>query len=384
MSESPSEFEISILLSGGPAEAGEVALEDYRVSLDGWQSLIELGSRIYFLGDRASPTVRGVSPFSLRVRAPQRGSVDTVILLKLVDPAFWAQTIVGGIVGNALWDLLKRGTPSFVKWLGSLCHGHVEAKRRTPNLDAIVENLRVMIDAPSLPGNELARLAEIVPEVDKVALFEDAPTREHEDEEDDISAPPRDARSQWLRQVVESVDTSLEEATRPISGGCTSVELIERRDGETTTALYVGESDREVVLKPLAFGGEDTEWRRSRIRFRRIDRESGSVMFRFDGHRDRDRNQYGYIADKSYHRPHNPYTQALDADSPLHVWLHEENTDNGGTRYAIRTAPPPKQLTLKSLERPKGGPGPVGGTASSRGDGPHSDLGGPKTDRLPR
>src|SRR5687768_5274192 len=124
MSDANARLEVSIHLHGGPADSGEVGLEDYRVSLAGWQSLIEIGSRIYYLGDQTGPSTRGRSPFSLHIRAPQRGSVTTEILLKLQDPELWGLALTTGVATNAIWDLIKLATPQFVRWLGSFCRAH--------------------------------------------------------------------------------------------------------------------------------------------------------------------------------------------------------------------------------------------------------------------
>src|SRR5207248_711794 len=129
--------------------------EEYRISLEGWQHLIELASRIYFLGYRADPSGRGKSPFSLQVRAPERGSVLTEIILKLQNPVDWGDVAVKTIAITAMYDILKSQTPRFFKWLAALSNAHMQAKRKDANIDVLVASLRSMVESPTLPANEL-------------------------------------------------------------------------------------------------------------------------------------------------------------------------------------------------------------------------------------
>lgn len=338
-------IELRIVIQGGPAESGQIPLEDYRVSLEGWQSLIELSARIFFLGERADPTRRANSPFSLTVRAPERGSVTTQIILTLSDPVTWGVGLTIGVASNLLTDILKRSVPLFTKWMFGLSRSHLEVRRQTNNIDVLAENLRKMVEAPDLPANQFPHVQQET--ASEQYMFVSAKVGEPGTEKSIL--PPADIHSTWRQQTVESLDASLEEAARPIAAGCTSVELDEGTTENKQVQLILDSEDYTTLLLPLSYVNEEAEWRAARIKFRRIDRDSGSVMFKIIEDKAKDasgHNLFGYIADKSYRRPHNPYTQALDGDVPLTVWMHPETTDSGGHRYAISTARPPTQLSL--------------------------------------
>jgi hypothetical protein len=344
---SPDPLELSIVIRGGPADGGEVDLEAYRASLAGWQALLELGGRLFYFGDGADPSRRARSPFELRVKAPERGSVATEIVLQLQNPAVWAVNVAMGVAGNAAYDIIKTQTPRFVRWVASLIRSHIDVRAQTRNFDAVAESLRQMVEGVDLPANEVkAVTSQQVVEIQPMFVETDGPGEKARIEPADS---PADRRSVWLRQIIESLDTSLEEASRPIATGCTSVDLIEPSSTkEEPVLLRITPQDREGLLFPMSSGEKESEWQLQRIKFRRIDRDSGSVMFRFVDLQDSKSNQFGQIADPMFRRPHNPYTQALDGDVPIAVWVHAKKKGGKRSGFSIRTSRPSEQLSLVS------------------------------------
>ena len=305
------EIEVSIVYSGGLAdESGALLLDEYATAVDGWKRFLRLAGDPFLRsrGDILLPP----DLVRLEIRSTRRGSFELVVAV--------AVGVGIGILSNAAYDGLRWAVPRLVAWAASLADQHVEAKRRTRNVDEVASALEQMArenDVELVPAPDVSEQLEF-PFDDEGAVA-------------DIDEPAVEAAEdlQGRRRIeyADALDHALRDATRPLTNSSERVTV--SLDAETPL-LSLDRDDRDVLLQSLTLSPPTQDWRETWIRFVRINRQRGTVTFRFAADQDDTPHNYnGRVVDDALQGSGNVYTTAFNDDVSLRVLIRKALPEPG-------------------------------------------------------
>jgi len=313
--------------SGGLANSGQLELEEYASSLNGWQSFFELTGDLYL---QSFPELQGLdrkARLSITVNAERRGSWETVFEFVLLAAA-------AGVIGNrvdatAVWSFHR-----LMRWYRLLISRHMTVRKTTSNIEELAAALEQLATQENisleLPKSESVQDDQMV--LPRVYVEDDGAVEE-------------EVVENRARALAEKIDHALISGTRPLVFSCTQISLVPLDD---QPLFQMSRSDRQSVFSPLSLPLPSGDWKAGSIQFERINRKTGRALIYFINEVNSLRTGpfYSRIVDKAVHDPDNIYTRAFNADAILSVWMRQKRAEPGRLNllWEITAKPPASTL----------------------------------------
>jgi len=146
--------EIVMKLDGELSKNGLVDPEILAHSLAGWSNILRLHAAAHYRGWATDSTKIHGLEIQLRASTPRRGSYEIVIYL-----------IAAGVIGGASWDATK----TLLNGLPKLFHGFIDAKREQDEIKFAAERIRIAAEYSSPPAEDIEKEMRFVKHIDKSA-----------------------------------------------------------------------------------------------------------------------------------------------------------------------------------------------------------------------
>ncbi len=248
------EFKLSFV--GRSADQGIMQIEDLTRSLEGWNCYWQTTVAVYYNQELSSKQLpKDIRP-EIKIKAFDHGSFDVfgVVVMPL-------GLMVGYDIFKCVW-----------KWQISVLKSHIRTKKGFVSRDAAITNLEIFAKTHGIKSKNRSESAKVLDMID-----------------------------QDLNEFVEPIDRSAKEIV--VKGK--SLEM----------PLTVTSADKRALRSGyhLEGSGEVADYETCRVRFIRINTETGNALVEFEQPKDITRmgHQYARIIDPTVHTPRNIYTKAL-------------------------------------------------------------------------
>jgi hypothetical protein len=310
---------LTIRISGGNAETQRLPLNQYWLTLRGWNDFFDLASRIYARSAKNAEGAPIEASLEIRIVAERRGSFEVILGF-----------ILTGIIGNRADAAVVWTYKALSKWIRQLFNKYRDAKRRSTDVQQLVEALEVLTRDAHLSLLPIAEdLVANQTELDEIS--------------DDLDLLTNAFSAERL--LLERLDTSVRDATTLLGSECELIELIQD-DGKTL--LKIDRDDYDDLHQPLTLPPPEGRWRHAKVRFERINIKTGKSLVYIDWQGiSTPTTVHAKIVDTGLGAPRDPYTEALNRKETLKVWARQVRAERGRLNLMWEiTVKPPEQTGL--------------------------------------
>ncbi len=310
----------TLRLDGATAADGAVEIADLSAALDGLKTFLNASTELYFSGGDPNRGVPAGSPLRIEVRPPKVGSFTVVITAVLT---YAGMRIVDGVIGNRADATVVWSYDKLQKWYQRTFKTHIEAKTSNADKAEIVRRLQQMVSEEQPP---------LAPSISEEINTVESDMFDADDVEKAGPEPSRDNRESFVLGIVDQIDMGLYDLSEPVGASC---EIMEFEDQAPTPIFSIGAVEREILRRPLLPPRPADDWLPAKVRFIRINKETGSCIFQFLSGSDVGDHRRGRIVDSRLRQPRDAYTQSFSLEKSIDLWLRPRLTDRGGTFFEL-------------------------------------------------
>ncbi|MFT3786170.1 MAG: hypothetical protein QM770_08390 [Tepidisphaeraceae bacterium] len=325
------QFSLILRLDGKTAANAAVEISEFSTSLAGLKRFMNAATELYFTAGDPKRRPASGDPLFIEVGAPRRGSLEAVIQVALV---YGGMRVVDGVLGNRGDAAVVWAFGELKAWFRNVFRAHVDTKLNNEDKADLVRRLQHLIEDAKPP---LAPTAEAE---SQQRLLRAPPTPDID--EPDEAAEEGDGAG-FLDTLIAEMDLGLNEVATPVGRSCDTVQVAEV---DRSNVITIGLNERNALARPFRIETPPADWFSVRVTFIRINKETGSCIFRFLDPAWAHHHRRGKIVDRRLRHPRDAYTQSFSLEQAMELWVRECTTDKGGRYFQLAIDRPELQSTM--------------------------------------
>jgi hypothetical protein len=327
----PQQATFVLRLDGLSAAQGSVEVEELSKALDGLKTFLNASTELHFSGGDPARRVPSGSPLRIEIKPPTKGSWEAVITAVVT---YAGMRIVDGALGNRGDAVLVWSYKQLSNWFRKTFKAHLDAKSSNVDKAEIVRRLQQMVVDENPP---------LASSVAQQPLLVDAEVSDSEDASKETDDEEETGRESFVQKIVEQIDLGLYDLTEPVGASCESLAF---EDEKKIRLFSITPIERDILRRPLLPAQPSDDWIAAKIKFIRINKETGSCIFEFLDTNERTGHCRGRIIDRRLQHPRDLDTQSFSLEQPLDLWFRQRIKENGGKYFELSQEVPNKQMTL--------------------------------------